>query len=173
MIRFYLLSTFGGVWLDATILLVKPLDEWMPQLLSGDTNTGWLEWDDDSPRPSINFIASCAHGTLGTGAGHVVKLARAGKIRDNSYHCFNREFASHLRPHEQALRSRQLGASSNGRKTGHKLMSNSGAALGRVADAKANWTLQTFPYFKLTHKYKVRSHRSPFHGSMEGHACHT
>ena len=154
LIRFFLLSKYGGVWLDATIFGVKPLDEWLPSLLTAETSTGWLEWDDDSPRPSINFIAACSEGTLGAAAAHVVALARAGKIRDNSYHCFNREFAGKLRAHERTLRSRQLGASSNGRKEGHKLMSNSGAALGRVLDARSNWTLHTFPYFKLTHKYK-------------------
>lgn len=154
LIRFFLLSAYGGVWIDATILGTKPLDEWLPSLLTGETSTGWVEWDDDSPRPSINFIAACSAGILGSAAAHVVALARAGKIRDNNYHCFNREFAAKLRPHERTLRSRQLGASSNGRKEGHKLMSNSAAALRRVLDTKSNWTLRTFPYFKLTHKYK-------------------
>ena len=52
---------------------------------------------------SINFIASCPHGLLGKAAAHVVALARAGKIIDNSYHCFNREFTTGLRAHKKAI----------------------------------------------------------------------
>ena len=105
LVRFYLLSTLGGVWLDATILCTMPLDAWIPAKLAADPSGmgGWIEWDDDSPRPSINFIASCPHGLLGTAAAHVVALARAGKIIDNSYHCFNREFTTSLRAHKKAI----------------------------------------------------------------------
>ena len=105
LVRFYLLSTLGGVWLDATILCTMPLDAWIPAKLAVDPSgmRGWIEWDDDSPRPSINFIASCPHGLLGKAAAHVVALARAGKIIDNSYHCFNREFTTGLRAHKKAI----------------------------------------------------------------------
>ena len=110
LVRFYLLSTLGGVWLDATILCTMPLDAWIPAKLAADPSgmRGWIEWDDDSPRPSINFIASCPHGLLGKAAAHVVALARAGKIIDNSYHCFNREFTTGLRAHKKAIVAAQV-----------------------------------------------------------------
>ena len=40
---------------------------------------------------------------LGRAAAQVVALARAGKIIDNSYHCFNREFTTGLRAHKKAI----------------------------------------------------------------------
>ena len=62
--RFYLLSTLGGVWLDATILCTMPLDAWIPAKLgvgnAADPSgmQGWIEWDDDSPRPRLGLRVS-------------------------------------------------------------------------------------------------------------------
>jgi len=63
-VRFYLLSTLGGVWLDATILCTMPLDAWIPAKLGGGNAAdpsgmqGWIEWDDDSPRPRLGLGGS-------------------------------------------------------------------------------------------------------------------
>ena len=63
IVRIRLLAEAGGVWTDATVLPVKPLDDWLPQQLG---SAGFFAFEKPKPdRPLASwFLASEANHTL-------------------------------------------------------------------------------------------------------------
>ena len=62
VIRVALLSTYGGVWADATSICLKPLDEWLPQMME----TGFFAFPEIYPGRTManNFLASAPNNYL-------------------------------------------------------------------------------------------------------------
>lgn len=92
LIRVEILRARGGVWVDATVVTLRPLDEWLPLAMRG----GFFAFRDPGPdRPLSTWF-------LAADPAHVIVAAWAdaardywrGRVEPDEYHWFHYEFRS-------------------------------------------------------------------------------
>lgn len=92
VLRTRLLHEYGGVWVDATAICLRPLDEWLPQLAAGGFFAfAWLPGDrpfirSAPPRRIANwFLASEQEGAIIDGWNRLTTQYWRGRRRAGSY----------------------------------------------------------------------------------------
>jgi FkbM family methyltransferase len=63
VVRAYILSTRGGIWVDASVLPTRPLDEWLPEVI---TQSGFFAFERPAPDRPISswFLAATAENQM-------------------------------------------------------------------------------------------------------------
>lgn len=90
LIRIELLRAHGGVWVDATVVCLRPLDEWLPLM----TTSGFFAFRDPGPdRPlSTWFLASEPAHPITSGWADAARLYWSERAEPDEYHWFHYEF---------------------------------------------------------------------------------
>lgn len=154
LIRMYLLHKYGGVWVDATMLALRSLEEVIP--IFDFVDDFWCPWDIDSDLPTINFmIAARPHVPfLSVSASEIVSA-------ENPYHSVNLVFRSKLGDSRKAiLLERQPWPCEKSRRDarrGFKIIANSFTLMDAAADKPFREVLETVPFLKLSWKYTYRN----------------
>tara|TARA_R110002051_G_scaffold11260_1_gene41206 strand:- start:773 stop:2194 length:1422 start_codon:yes stop_codon:yes gene_type:complete len=155
VIRLYLVSRYGGLWTDATNICNHPLDDWLVE--SRLVDNIWLHWDFNSDAATYNFLYSRT-------PKNKILLKSWGSIIDNSslheggYHrvvrAFSRSLDADLK--NKLKTEKQIGRSSNqtSPKQGTKIIANGVKLMLQGADARFIEATRTYPFFKLTWKFK-------------------
>lgn len=145
--RLLLLQRYGGVWVDATVLCTRPLDDWLPEVARG----GFFAFAAPAPdRPLASWLlASDPRHILVSSWRRAVELYWARRKETDDYYWLHHEFARLLaaRPDVSDAWRRVSKLSADGP---HALQAK-GLLPKPAGDAAAAVDWST-PVFKLTHR---------------------
>lgn len=156
LIRIELLRNAGGVWADATVLCLRPLDEWLP-LVASDTLFAFRDPGPDR-RLSSWFLSAPGGDPLVAAWADTCRQYWERNDSPDEYHWFHYEFAALLesspRLHEIWDMAPYLAAA----RPQHLLPHHRKLNAAPTADDLAVFTGSTTPVLKLTHKFEPDPH---------------
>jgi hypothetical protein len=147
VVRLLLLREFGGVWVDATLLCNRPIDEWLPRLMGGGF-FGFSNPAPDRPLSSWFLSADCDNHLVAAWTRRMIEYWAARRSTDDYFwlHHLFRDMCE-TDPDVAHAWARVPKISADGP---HALQAGS-RMLGPAAEAQAAVDWST-PVFKLTHR---------------------